>query len=94
MSRTVFCRKFQQELEGLDRPPYPGARGQDLFDNISKKAWQEWMNYQTMLINERQLNMMDLTARTYLTEQMDKFFKGEETDAVEGYVPPEERGSE
>lgn len=88
MSRTVLCRRHKQELEGLDTPPYPGARGQDLFDNISKKAWKEWLDYQTMLINERKLNMMDMTARSYILEQMDKFFSGEQTDEIEGYSPP------
>ncbi|BFM18591.1 oxidative damage protection protein [Maricurvus nonylphenolicus] len=90
MSRTVFCRKYQQDLEGLDTPPYPGPKGQDIFDNVSKKAWQEWMSHQTMLINEKRLNMMDMTARTYLSEQMEKFLSGEEYDAAEGYVPPSE----
>ncbi|MCF3993595.1 Fe(2+)-trafficking protein, partial [Pseudomonas aeruginosa] len=23
MSRTVMCRKYHEELPGLDRPPYP-----------------------------------------------------------------------
>ncbi|GAB2190662.1 oxidative damage protection protein [Sessilibacter sp. MAH2] len=87
MSRTVFCRRYQKELEGLERPPYPGAKGEDLFNNVSKQAWEEWMKYQTMLINERKLNMMDLTARTYLNEQMEKFFSGSETDQIEGFVP-------
>lgn len=90
MSRTVFCRKYQQDLEGLDAPPYPGPKGQDIFDHVSKKAWQEWMSHQTMLINEKRLNMMDMTARTYLSEQMSKFLSGEEYDAAEGYVPPSE----
>ncbi|HAN29071.1 MAG TPA: oxidative damage protection protein, partial [Haliea salexigens] len=27
MSRTVFCKRYQQELEGLDAPPYPGPKG-------------------------------------------------------------------
>ncbi len=49
---TIFCRKYKEQFEGLDLPPYPGAKGQDIFDNISKKAWQEWMAHQTMLINE------------------------------------------
>jgi len=91
MSRTVFCRKYRKEMEGLDAPPYPGARGEDLYNNISKQAWQDWLQHQTMLINEKHLNMMDLTARTYLKEQMEKFFSGEEYDAAEGYVPPEEK---
>lgn len=39
MTRTVNCRKYHQELPGLERPPYPGAKGQDIFDNISQQAW-------------------------------------------------------
>lgn len=88
MPRTVFCRKYQQEMEGLDFPPMPGPAGQDLFDNVSKRAWQDWLAHQTTLINEKHLNMMDLTARTYLKEQMQKFFSGGEVDKAEGYVPP------
>jgi Fe-S cluster biosynthesis and repair protein YggX len=90
MPRTVFCRKYKKELEGLAQPPLPGAKGQDLFNKVSKKAWEEWMQHQTRLINEKQLNLMNIGARTYLSEQMDKFFSGEEVDRVEGYVSPSE----
>lgn len=90
MTRTVFCRKYQQELEGLDVPPMPGPKGQDLFENVSKKAWQEWLSHQTLLINEKKLNMMDMTARAYLGEQMNKFFSGEDVDQADGYVAPSE----
>ena len=89
MTRTVHCRKYNQELEGLDFPPFPGAKGQDIFDNISKQAWQDWMQHQTMLINEKHLNMMDKSAREYLSEQMTRFLSGEEYDQAEGYIPPE-----
>lgn len=88
MSRTVFCRKLQKDLPGLDTPPFPGPKGQDIFDNVSKQAWDEWVAHQTMLINEKQLNMMDMTARTYLNEQREKFLSGEDYDAAEGYVAP------
>ncbi len=91
MTRTVFCRKYQQEMEGLDAPPYPGPKGVDIYEHVSKQAWQEWLDHQTMLINEKRLNMMDMTARTYLTGQMEKFFSGEEVDGADGYVPPEEQ---
>jgi len=90
MPRTVFCRKLNKELPGLDLPPFPGPAGEDIFNNISKQAWDEWMAHQTTLINEMRLNMMDLTARTYLAEQREKFFAGEEVDQAEGYVPPAE----
>lgn len=87
MSRIVFCRKHQKDLEGLDAPPYPGAKGQDIYDNISKQAWQEWQQHQTMLINERGLNMVDPEARKFLKEQMDKFMTGQEYAQADGFVP-------
>lgn len=88
MARMVFCRKYKQELEGLDVPPYPGAKGQDIYFNVSKKAWQEWMAHQTMLINEKRLSVMDMGTKVYLTEQMTKFLSGESYDQADGYVPP------
>ena len=88
MSRLVFCRKFKKELPGLATPPLPGPKGEDLFNNVSDQAWKEWMKHQTMLINEKHLNMMDMANRKYLAEQMDKFLSGEAYDEAEGYVPP------
>jgi Fe-S cluster biosynthesis and repair protein YggX len=91
MSRTVFCRKYQREMEGLGAPPYPGSKGQDIFDNISKRAWQEWQEHQTRLINEKRLSLVDPSARKFLQEEMEKFFAGEEHAQAEGYVPPEQK---
>lgn len=90
MSRMVFCKKYRKELEGLDAPPYPGVKGQEIFENVSKQAWQDWQAHQTMLINEKHLNLMDLTARTYLAEQRDKFLSGQDYDRAEGYVPEDQ----
>ena len=90
MSRMVHCRKYNKELPGLVVPPYPGAKGKEIYETVSQKAWQEWQAQQTMLINEKQLNMMDREARKYLMEEMDKFLNNEEFDQAEGYVPPEE----
>ena len=88
MTRTVFCRKLNQELEGLNAPPHPGPKGQEIYENISKQAWQSWLQHQTMLINEKHLNLMDKSARQSLAEQMDKYLSGEDYDRAEGYVPP------
>ena len=90
MARKVMCRKLQKELPGLDMAPFPGPNGEEIFNNISKEAWGQWMTHQTTLINELRLNMMDVSARTYLSEQREKFFNGEEVDQAEGYVPPAE----
>ncbi len=88
MSNTVFCKKYQEELEALAVPPMPGAKGKELMETVSKKAWQEWLQHQTRLINEKHLNLMDPESRKYLSAQMDKFFANESVDEAEGYIPP------
>lgn len=87
MTRMVFCKKYQEELEGLANPPIPGEKGLEIYENYSKKAWEEWTDHQTRLINEKHLNMMDKEARKFLTEQRDKFFAGEDFEIADGYVP-------
>ena len=59
MPRTVFCRKYRKELEGLPQPPLPGAKGELIFETVSRRAWEEWQALQTMLINERNLRLID-----------------------------------
>ncbi len=87
MTRTIFCQKLNIEAEGLAVPPYPGEKGQWIYNNISKEAWEAWQKHQTMLINEKRLNLMEPDTRKYLTEQMDKFFANDEVDQADGYVP-------
>ena len=74
MARMVVCKKIGKELEGLDTPPFPGPKGIEIFDSISKRAWNDWLEHQTRIINEKHLNMMDISARTYINEQKEKFF--------------------
>ena len=90
MSRTVFCARLKKEGEGLDFQLYPGELGKRIFDNISKEAWTQWQQKQTMLINEKKLNMMDPEHRKQLeTEMVNFLFEGKEVH-IEGYTPPSE----
>ncbi|HAS23010.1 MAG TPA: oxidative damage protection protein [Idiomarina loihiensis] len=89
MSRTVFCEHFQKEAEGLDFQLYPGKLGERIFNHISKDAWAEWQKKQTMLINEKRLNMMDPTDREFLEKQMTAFLFEGKAPEIEGYTPPE-----
>lgn len=85
---TVQCVKLNQELEALERAPYPGELGQRILANVSKQAWQQWLDYQTMLINENNLSMLNENAQKYLKEQMENFFFSTEAiDNIAGYVP-------
>ncbi|MDH2924824.1 Fe-S cluster biosynthesis and repair protein YggX [Nicoletella semolina] len=87
MSRTVFCAFLNQEAEGLDFQLYPGELGKRIFDSISKPAWAEWIKKQTMLVNEKKLNMMNPEHRQLLeTEMVNFLFEGKDV-VIEGYVP-------
>lgn len=89
MARIVFCEYLKQELEGLDFQLYPGDLGKRIFDSISKQAWSEWIKKQTMLVNEKKLNMMNPEHRKQLeTEMVNFLFEGKEVH-IEGYVPVE-----
>lgn len=89
MTRMVHCRKYGKELPGLPAPPYPGEKGQQIFQTVSRQAWREWLAQQTMLINEKQLSLASAADREYLTGQMEKFLDNQDFDRAAGYVPPE-----
>jgi len=90
MTRTVHCIKLGKEVEGLDRPPYPGELGQRIYAEVSKQAWSEWLQHQTRLINEYRLTLADKEARKFLMEEMRKyFFDGGQLTGT-SYVPPSE----
>lgn len=85
--KIIHCAKLQKDAEALDRPPYPGELGQKIYDNISKEAWQLWLNHQTMLINEYRLSMIDPKAREFLKTEMEKFLFGSGSEKPAGYSP-------
>ena len=84
----VNCIKLKTEAEGMDFPPYPGPIGKQLYEQVSKQAWKDWLDHQKRLVNENRLNLADARARQYLARQMEKHFFGDGADAVQGYVPP------
>lgn len=88
MTRMIHCVKLDQELSGLDRAPYPGVLGQRIYDSISKEAWQQWLQHQTMLVNEYRLSMFEPKAKQFLLSEMEKYLFEDGAALPEGYVPP------
>jgi len=84
----VNCILLGEEAEGLDYAPYPGELGQRIFENVSKQAWQRWLEHQTMLINEYRLSPIEPDARKFLETEMDKFFFAGGSAAPQEYTPP------
>lgn len=90
MTRTVHCAKLGMEAEGLDAPPFPGEKGQEIYERVSKAAWQAWLKKQTILINEYRLASYDPKARQFLADERHKFLFEGKDELPQGYVPPKD----
>jgi len=87
MSRKVHCKLLGEELDGLPAPPYPGELGQQIYESISLKGWQQWLAHQTMLINENRLSPINPDHRAFLEGEMKKFLFEGGSEKPAGYVP-------
>ena len=85
MSQTVFCKKFQKDLPAMTITPMPGPKGKELMETVSQEAWESWKSHQTTLINEKHLDLSQADARSWLLEQMEKFFNNEEVEQASGF---------
>jgi Fe-S cluster biosynthesis and repair protein YggX len=83
----VYCVKLERELPGLEKPPFPGALGQRIYEQISQQAYAMWPAQSTLIINHYGLNMADPEARKILREQMEEFFFGKDSKMPEGWSP-------
>src|ERR1700677_4246552 len=88
MPHMVVCAKYKQEMEGLDEPPFDSEFGQKIYNQVSKKAWSEWLERQKMLLNEYRLQPWTREAQEFLVEQMQEYFFGEGSALPKEYVPP------
>ena len=87
--RLVNCVVLDEEAEGLESPPYPGALGQRIFENVSAEGWQQWLQRQVLIINENQLSTADPQAIELLEQHMLGFLfsEGDLGAMPEGFAP-------
>ena len=85
--RTVSCVKLQRQLPGLDAPPWPGALGQRIFENVSAEAWRQWEDRMKMILNEYRLMPFQKEAQELVAKHMEEFFFGESAALPPGYLP-------
>jgi Fe-S cluster biosynthesis and repair protein YggX len=86
-ARMVQCVKLGREAEGLEKPPLKGPIGEKVFNNVSKQAWQQWLEHSKMLINEYRLDLVSDTGQKIWFTEMDKFFWGEGSKAPDQFKP-------
>ena len=90
MARTVYCVVLGAEAPGLDRVPHPGELGQRIYENVSAEGWKQWIERQTMIINENGLSTIDPASLEILEQHMLGFIfkEGEMGQTPEGFRPP------
>lgn len=87
MTHTVICSRYGIESPGLERAPFPGTEGQRIYDQVSQRAWDEWIKMQTVLINEHRLTPFEPQARQFLNQEREKFLFGGEFNVPSSYKP-------
>jgi len=87
VARTIFCTHLNKEADGLDFQTLPGELGKKVFADISKEAWSLWMSKQTMLINEKKLNLMNPEDRQLIEKTMVEFLFEGKAVQIDGYTP-------
>jgi Fe-S cluster biosynthesis and repair protein YggX len=90
MTRIVQCLILKREAEGLDRPPYPGALGQRIYDNISREGWKKWLERLATIINENRLSTADPGSIRVIEQHMLGFLfsEGNMGQLPAGFRPP------
>jgi len=89
--RMVKCIKLGQELPGLDSPPTPSELGKKVYENVSKQAWDEFVEYFKMVINEYRLDLTSPMADQIFEQKMNEYFFSENPQMPEGYIPPDDK---
>jgi Fe-S cluster biosynthesis and repair protein YggX len=74
MTKEIFCSKLKKTALALDNAPFPGPLGERILKEVSKEAWENWKNQQTIIINEYRLSLIDAKAREFLRTEMEKYF--------------------
>ena len=73
MKRNIFCLKEKKNTEGLSIPPFAGKLGFLIYENISKKSWDHWIDLQMKIINEYRLDLSNKNDKKSLFSQMIAF---------------------
>lgn len=54
---SFVCTRTGRPGHQLDRPPFKGAVGRWIYENISRETWDDWIRQGTKVINEMRLDL-------------------------------------
>ena len=89
MAHMVKCIKMGREMEGLETA-YDNDLGQQIYNNVSKLAWEQWQEHIKMLLNEYRLQPWKKDHQEFIVQQMEAYFFGEGAEKPKEFVPPKQ----
>ena len=89
-NRTVHCVKLQKDLPGLKSAPFPNDLGQYIYENVSKEAWDMWLQESVRFINTYGWKLGSREGNEALLKQLRLWLGLEEGEALPtAWRPPE-----
>ena len=94
----VHCKKLGKELPGLAKPPYKNELGKRIFEEISKDAWDLWIQHSVRYVNTYfgpgRLDITTKEGQEFLFKQAAIFFGFEEGKLADTAFVPGEKEKE
>jgi Fe-S cluster biosynthesis and repair protein YggX len=80
----IQCVRCGETGEQLARAPLRNELGTRVHESICRRCWDQWLKYQTALINHHGLDVRDRPAREFLMVQMEAFlFRSGQTEHID-----------
>lgn len=81
MSDIIECQRCEQKLPRLEKPPFGGALGKKIHEQICQACWKAWVATQNQLINHYGLSTINQEHQQFLIQNMESFLfgKGQQT---------------
>jgi Fe-S cluster biosynthesis and repair protein YggX len=80
----VQCARCGQTRPQLAKPPLRNELGQRVHESICRVCWDQWLKFQTSLINHHGLDVRDQPAKEFLMANMEAFlFESGKTDEID-----------
>lgn len=70
----ILCVRCGNTGEQLAKAPLRNDLGTRVFESVCRTCWDQWLKFQTALINHNGLDVRDPPAREFLMTNMEAFF--------------------
>lgn len=73
MKKKILCNVLKKIEYGLDKVPFNNEIGNKIYNTISEKVWNQWVNFLVKVVNDYRLDLSNKNHRLALLKEMLKF---------------------